>query len=434
MQRTETENKSLSAALLVLLSAFILTFSISANLSYADDENLFDEESEYEESDNSWGQQFDRSFAKQWETNPPRGYPTLSPNNLEPTKAAIKKYAAIVAQGGWRKIPPVQMKVGMNNQAVIQLRKRLTITGDLEQGTTGYPATFDYYVERAVRKFQTRHGLAPTGVVKEATLKALNIPASARLRQLRTNLRRIKHFSKKARGKYIVANIPAAQVEAIDEGKVVSRHSSIVGKFDRRTPVLTARVHEINFNPYWTLPRSIIRKDLVPQAQEYAKRGKSLLERARISVFTPKGDPVDANSLDWNEDVAKKYIFKQDPWKENALGFVKINFYNTEAVFLHDTPSKDLFAENFRAQSSGCVRVQNIQQLVAWILSEKEDWNLSRVARMKLTREQMSVPLKKRIPIFLVYMTAWSTEDNTVHFRPDLYRRDADGTKIAALY
>lgn len=433
MQLTEILKSRFSALTAVFLSAFIIAV-IPTSASYADDDNLFEQESDFDDSESSWGQQFDRSFSKQWETNPPRGYPTLSPNNMEPTKAAIKKYAAIVAQGGWRKIPAVEMKVGVNNQAVIQLRKRLTITGDLEPGTTGYPATFDYYVERAVRQFQTRHGLAPTGVVKEETLKALNIPASARLRQLRTNLQRIKYFSKKAKGKYIVANIPAAQVEAIDDGRVVSRHSSIVGKFDRRTPVLSARVHEINFNPYWTLPRSIVRKDLVPQAQEYSKRGKSLLERARISVFTPKGEPVDASSLDWNEDVAKKYIFKQDPWKENALGFVKINFYNTEAVFLHDTPSKDLFAENFRAQSSGCVRVQNIQQLVAWILSEKEDWNLSRVARMKLTREQMSVPLKTRIPIFLVYMTAWATEDNVVHFRRDIYRRDADGTKIAALY
>ncbi len=416
-------------ALAIGAGAWTVTGTTAA---YSD--NYSESGSDYDDSDNGWGEQFDRSFAKQWETNPPRGYPTLSQKNLEPMKVAVKRYAQIVAAGGWRKVPEVEMKVGVNNPAVKLLRERLTLTGDLAHQSTGYLSTFDYYVEQAVKKFQTRHGLAPTGVVGDETLVALNIPASARLRQLRLNLVRMSYFSKSTTDKYVMANIAAAQVEAVEDGKVVSRHSAIVGKFDRRTPVLQSKIHEINFNPFWTLPRSIIRKDLVPQAQEYAKRGKDLLEVVKINVFTHKGEPVDSRTLDWNEDVARKYIFKQDPWKENALGFVKINFHNTHAVFLHDTPSKTLFSQNFRAQSSGCIRVQNIQQLIAWILKDNEDWNISRIADVKRTVSREDIKVKKRIPIFLIYLTAWATEDSAVHFRPDIYRRDAEGTKTAAAY
>ncbi len=397
-------------------------------------DNYSDSGSDYDDADNGWGEQYDRSFAKQWESNPPRGYPTLSKKNLEPMKLAVKRYAQIVASGGWRKIPEGEMKVGMNNPAIKVLRERLTLTGDLGQQSTGYISTFDYYVEQAVKKFQTRHGLAPTGVVGEETLIALNVPASARLRQLRLNLVRMSYFSKSTTDKYVMANIAAAQVEAVEDGRVVSRHSAIVGKFDRRTPVLQSKIHEVNFNPYWTLPRSIIRKDLVPQAQEYYKRGKDLLKVVKITAFTHKGEPVDSQTIDWETDVARKYIFKQDPWKENALGFVKINFHNTHAVFLHDTPSKTLFSQNFRAQSSGCIRVQNIQQLIAWILKDNEDWNISRIADVKRTVSREDVKVKKRIPIFLIYLTSWATEDNAVHFRRDIYRRDAEGTKTAAAY
>ncbi len=402
----------------------VLFFSI--NTSHANDpsQEIQYAASAYDDADNEWGQEFDRSFAKQWESNPQRGFPTLSKKNIDPMRIAIKRYAEIVAKGGWVKVPDIEMKVGINTPAVKQLRQRLIITGDLSQ-QSGYAETFDYYVSEAVKKFQKRNGLTTTGVTDKETIRALNVPASARLRQLRTNLVRLKKLVKKNAKKYVLANIPAAQVEAIQDERVVSRHVAIIGKIDRQTPVITSKIHEINFNPYWTLPRSIIRKDLVPQAIKYTEKGKDLLEQSKINVYDKKGQLVPSQSINWNEDVAKKFIFKQDPWKENALGFVKINFHNAHAVFLHDTPSKQLFTENFRADSSGCIRVQNIQQLVSWILEDTGGWNISRIAEVKRVGSREDVKLKQRIPIYIVYVTAWATGDGIAHFRHDVYRKDA---------
>ena len=382
--------------------------------------------------DGDWGQQFDASFAKDWENNPHRGFPTLSKKNIEPMKVAIKRYAQIILDGGWEQVPEAKMKLGSKSKAVRQLRQRLAITGDLGQ-ESGYADVYDSYVQQAVKKFQKRNGLSQTGRTDSATIKALNVPASERLRQLRTNLERVKDLAKKIKKtKYIVANIPAAQVEAVEEERVVSRHAAIVGKLDRQTPIITSKVHEINFNPYWTLPRSIIRKDLVPQAIKYAAKGKDLLKASRINVFDVKsGEPIPNSMLNWEEDVAKKYIFKQDPWEENALGFVKINFHNRHAVFLHDTPSKLLFDENFRADSSGCIRVQNIEQLISWILEDTEGWNMSRISKVKKERVREDVKLKKRIPIYIVYITAWATGDGIAHFRDDLYLKESESVLAA---
>ena len=172
---------------------------------------------------------------------------------------------------------------------------------------------------------------------------------------------------------------------------------------------------------------------MIPQAIKYASKGKDLLKDSRITAYDRKGEVVPTSQIDWQSEAATKLLYKQDPWKENAMGFVKINFYNKHAVFLHDTPSKREFGENFRAQSSGCVRVQNIQQLVAWILKDSDDWNISRIAEVKRLGNREDVKLKKRVPIYLVYLTAWSTNDGTVHFRRDLYSTDEE-TQVASTY
>ena len=238
---------------------FLLILTLAISLSSALKAENFDDAFE----DGEWGQQFDRSFVQHWEANPPRGYPTLSKKNQAAMRAAVKRYAGIVKRGGWQKTPSETLKVGSNSPAVAILRKRLQATGDLGQDR-GYANTFDYYVEQALQKFQRRHGLAPSGVTDEATISALNVAASARLRQLRTNLIRYKKLTKKVikDERYVLANIPAAQVEAVEGADVASRHAAIVGKLDRQTPVLQSKIHEINFNPYWTLPRSIVRKRL----------------------------------------------------------------------------------------------------------------------------------------------------------------------------
>ncbi|RMF01238.1 MAG: murein L,D-transpeptidase, partial [Alphaproteobacteria bacterium] len=290
----------------------------------------------------------------------------------------------------------------------------------------------DYYLQKAVVRFQTRHGLPPSGIVDKSTLYALNVPAKERLRQLRVNHARLRTLSARAARKYVVVNIPAMQIEAIDQDRVVSRHAAVVGKIDRRSPILSSAVHEINFNPYWHVPASIVRKDLVPKARQYARKGKDILSIYRIDAFDSSGRKLNPARINWHSNAVYGYRYRQQPWKDNSMGFVKINFHNKHSVYLHDTPSKSLFARNFRAHSSGCVRVQNVSQLVAWMLAPNGDWDINRVRRMKETGERKDVRLKRRMPIYMVYITAWATPDGVTHFRRDLYKRDGVGALASA--
>ncbi len=372
-----------------------------------------------------------RRRARAWERQPAAGQPTVSRANIAPTEAAIRRYASIAAKGGWRRIPAVQMHRGSRGEHIRVLRARLAASGDLEAGGRR-AARYDYSVEQAVQRFQRRHGLLTTGQIDRATLTALNVPAAVRLRQLRLNLSRVRALVGTGAKKYVLVNIPAAQIEAVDGDRVVSRHAAVVGKTDRQSPVLRSAVHEINFNPYWHVPRSIVRKDLVPTARKYARRGKDALSIYRIEAYDGRGRKLDPSQINWSSNAVYHYAYRQEPWEDNSMGFVKINFHNAHAVYLHDTPSKRLFGRNFRAHSSGCVRVQNVAQLVAWLLQGNDGWDAARVLDMKNTGERKDVRLKRRVPIYFAYVTAWATRDGTVHFRRDLYRRDGVGPTAAA--
>ena len=395
--------------------------------------NAYDSWYDSGDDDSSWNQPFDRSAAREWEKNPPKGFPTLNKSNIPYMKQAVKRYAAIVSRGGWRPIPKGRLKAGMRADAVALLRKRLELSGDLEK-SSNYSRFYDYYVERAVKRFQVRHGLTPTGIVDRRTRAALNVSAGIRLRQLRTNVARMYGLSRNTAKRYVAVNIPAQQVEVVQGNQIVSRHAAVVGKIDRQSPRLRSKIHEINFNPYWNVPQSIVRKDLVPKARSEAKRGRTdLLERFRISALDSRGRKVDPKKINWFSESVYNYRYRQDPWKDNSMGFVKINFHNAHAVYMHDTPSKSLFGRNLRANSSGCIRVQNVKQLVSWLLNSNSDWSRSRVDQMEKNGERLDVRLKAKVPIYFVYVTAWATEDSSVHFRRDLYKLDGVG-KTASAY
>ena len=378
----------------------------------------------------SGGSYYERSAVRKWDIQPARGFPTLSKSNIAPLQAAIKYYQTIVAKGGWRPLPMVQLRPGLRHSAVVTLRHHLELTRDLPPSRYN-SKKYDKYVQAAVQNFQFRHGLKVTGTLDRRTVLALNVTAEARLRQLKTNLSRLRTLTRSAAKKYVVVNIPAAQIEAVENDEVVSRHAAVVGKADRQTPVLRSRVHQINFNPFWHIPRSIVRKDLVPKARLYARNGKDILSEYRIDAYS--GDrKLNPNRINWNSSSVYNYTYKQQPWKDNSLGFVKINFHNSHSVYMHDTPSKSLFAKNFRAQSSGCVRVQNVKQLVSWLLESNRGWDIKRVSDFEQTGARKDIGLKKSVPVYFVYVTAWSTKDGRVNFRRDVYGRDRVGVTASA--
>jgi murein L,D-transpeptidase YcbB/YkuD len=367
----------------------------------------------------------EREFVRDWEMSPAPGLPTLGPGNIAPLKAAIARYMAIAARGGWRRLPNVKLQQGDTHAAVVLLRRRLAASGELKGADTA--DFFDYELAQAVRSYQEANGLAPTGVVEKYTLDAMNVSAAARLKQLKANLARLTDLGKAPR-RFIFVNIPAAQIEAVENDKVISRHAGIVGKVDRPTPLLKSSIQQLNFNAVWHLPPTVVKEDLIPTGQKMAKRGQSVLVKFKIDAYGAGGRKLDPTTVNWK--AAEGLTFRQQPGPENPLGFVKLNFPNAHSVYMHDTPGKSLFGRSFRAASSGCVRVSEIEKLVAWMVAD-QGWKPEQVRQMKETRERYDLKLKHPIPLYFAYITAWATRDGAVHFRRDIYNKDGVGKQAA---
>jgi murein L,D-transpeptidase YcbB/YkuD len=349
--------------------------------------------------------------------------PTMSPQIIASLQNAITQYSDIVARGGWPVVTTQQkLKIGMRDPAVAQLRQRLAIAGDLPAGAAAVTSdSFDSYVDAAVKRFQARHGIQPDGVVGQSTLNAMNIPANIRLAQLATNLTRLKMLtSKPLPARFVMVNIPAACVEAVENGVVVERHTAVVGKVDRPSPIVNSKITEIKFHPNWTVPASIIRKDLIPLMQ----KDPTYLTTWKIRVFDKKGQEVPPTQINWQTDEATNYMFRQDPGDENSLGIVKINFPSPEGVYMHDTPHKGTFNDDYRFDSSGCVRVQNIRELIVWLLRDTPGWGRDQIETEFRSGEQLSVPLSQPVALHWTYITAWAATDGVVNFRDDIYNLD----------
>ncbi len=231
--------------------------------------------------------------------------PVLSQATFDATEQAIEHYRQLVASGGWGTVPNAKLRVGASGPAVVALRRRLTASGDLD-ASAGLSPTFDSYVDAGVRHFQARHGLIQTGVVNKDTLTAMNIPAEARLRQLEVNLVRLRAYSGNLGDRYVMANIPAMAVETVENGAVFSHHNAGVGKIDRQSPVMMTKATDINFNPFWTVPASIIRKDLIPRMLE----NPNYLTEHHIRIFNKESQEVSASSINWHSMDAVNYRFR----------------------------------------------------------------------------------------------------------------------------
>jgi len=368
----------------------------------------------------AWDDQFDAP-ASSGQQRVASNRPVLSPETVAYVEQAIASYSNLVASGGWPQVPATKkLQLGVIDPDVEALRRRLMVSGDLSPRAGMSPA-FDSYVDQALKRFQARHGLPADGVTGRYTFSALNVSAPVRLGQLQTNLGRLRELTAKDLGqRFVMVNIPAAQIEAVENGRVVLRHTAVVGKIDRQTPLLSSKINEIILNPYWNAPVSIVRRDIIP----LMRKDPNYLTNNSIRMIAPDGQEVDPLTVDWSTEEAAKYRFRQDPGKINAMASVKINFPNEHAVYMHDTPQQNLFRDQERFHSSGCVRVQNVRDLVAWLLRDTPGWDRRQIETTIQTDEDVHINLAQPVPVHFVYVSAWSTGDGVVHFRDDIYGFD----------
>ncbi|MHB2166003.1 L,D-transpeptidase family protein [Alsobacter sp. R-9] len=349
--------------------------------------------------------------------------PVLSPLTLQATEQMIDTYRQLVAAGGFPTMPQVTLRLGSKGPQVVALRRRLIASKDLDP-SLGNSQVFDSIVEAGVKRFQERHGLIPTGVLNTQTVTAMNVSADVRLRQLETNVVRLRSYAGNLGNRFVVANIPAALVETVENGQVMTRHAAGVGKIDRQSPVMTTRATDINFNPFWTVPASIIKKDLIPKMQA----DPNYLTENKIRIYTQQGQELQPSQVNWRSDEATRYMFRQDPGGEfNSLGFVRINIANPYGVYMHDTPAKGIFGDDFRFVSSGCMRVQNVRDYITWLLKDTPGWSREQIDAAIEGGQRVDARLAQPVPVYWAYITAWATPDGLVQFRDDIYNKDGLG-------
>ncbi len=378
--------------------------------------------------------------------------PVLQPETFFTTAKASERYANIVDAGGWPVVPGA-LSPGAKGPGVIALRRRLAVEGDLA-GVEGAGSSWSPALTSAVKHFQFRNGLKQTGIVAGATLRALNIPANVRFKQLASSAQRLAGMNFAFGDKYVVVNIPSTAVDAIENGHVARRYVAIVGGPDHQSPQISAKIVAINLNPTWTVPESIIKNEIIPKM----RKQPNYLSRAHIRILDGHGKEVNPGAIDWNSEKATNYMLRQDSGVGNSLGLIRIAMPNPDAVYMHDTPSRNLFANDYRFLSHGCVRVEGVYDLAAWLLqgvpvnampatasadpllasaaatigttssgASGGAWTGQMIQQRIATGAREDIKLPKPVPVIWVYMTGWASADGTVHFRDDVYNVDTVG-------
>jgi murein L,D-transpeptidase YcbB/YkuD len=338
-------------------------------------------------------------------------------------KAALADYRAIAERGGWPAVDAgPTLKVGVSDPRVPALRQRLAITGDLDAAAVASgadAALYDADVAAAVVRFQERHGLATDGAVGRRTLAALNVPVEQRIGELRANLERARWVMGDLGDEFVIVNIAGFRLYVVRGDEVVWRTRVVVGRTYRRTPVFKAELRYLVFNPTWTVPPTIFREDILPEL----RRDPGYLAAHQIDLVDAAGSLVDPFTVDWSARRGFPYDLVQRPGPENPLGRVKFMFPNEHLVYLHDTPSRELFERESRAFSSGCIRVENPLELVELLLGRRSD--RERVDTLIATGRTETVFLDEPVDLLLLYWTTEVDEQGRVYFWPDLYARDA---------
>jgi murein L,D-transpeptidase YcbB/YkuD len=339
----------------------------------------------------------------------------------------LKNYLSVLRgiekNGGW---PVIDMKdklqKGDTSSVILKVKTLLLLTGDLR--TNNQKNLFDPGLEDAVKKFQKRHGLKEDGVLGGKTIEEMNVPVSSRINQIIINMERWRWVPQNLSANYVLVNIPEFKLKVFENNKEAWNMNVIVGKEGHNTPIFNDELEYIVFSPYWNVPKSIAVNELIPLLQ----KNPVIIEKENMEVYQGKPEnTIDPYSVDWNtiNENNLVYQFRQKPGGNNALGKVKFLFPNEYDIYLHDTPSHELFSQTKRGFSHGCIRLEEPQKLAEYLLKDHPDWDKQKIEAAMNSGEEQFVKLQNKLPVYILYFTSWVDDKGNINFRDDIYAHDA---------
>ncbi len=332
------------------------------------------------------------------------------------------RYQRLMEDGGWNTVSISRtVKPGEKSQALMSLYKRLIATSDMTDSITKIDSVYSGELVEGIKHFQSRHGLEPDGVIGKNTIEALNVPVESRIRQISVNMERMRWFISDFSKDMVLINIAGYSLFLYRDSVRQFQTKVMVGTYYNQTPVLKSKLNYLVLNPSWSVPYSIATKEILPKLKE----DSTYLANKNMILLNTQGKTVDPSTIDWKTVSGNNLIYtvKQNPGPGNALGKVKFIFPNNYSVYLHDTPSRYLFAREERAFSHGCIRVQSPLSFAELLLQDK-NWDMEKILAAIDKGEEKTVHLKKPIDVFLLYWTSGFLDSGEIYFIRDVYNRD----------
>jgi murein L,D-transpeptidase YcbB/YkuD len=311
------------------------------------------------------------------------------------------------------------IKPGDSLKSVALIKDKLAFLGFYQPDTINPPNLYDEMAVEAIRELQEQFGYNMDGAIGKNTLKALNMPVEQKINQLYVNMERLRWMPDSLEKVYLMVNIADFTLNVFSGNDTLLSMRTIVGKDARETPVFNSRITYMVMSPSWHVPPTIKKQDVIPSVI----KDISYLEKKQMKVIDAKGNVVDPSTVNWKRD-GMKYSIKQQPGAQNSLGKVKFMFPNKHNIYLHDTPSRSLFARDERTFSSGCIRVEKPFELASLLLSDKPEWTPERIKQAMDSGVEKTIVLKDKVGVYIYYLTAWGSASGKINYRADVYNRD----------
>lgn len=333
----------------------------------------------------------------------------------------LRQYRVIQKQGGFPNVitDKKTLKLNQIDSCLANVKQHLFLTKDLKNNDHTF--VFTQELERAVINFQKRLGLTENGTLDKQTLLELNKPIDYRINQMMVNLERLRWIPVDMGKQFLLVNIPEFKLHVFENEKPIWSTNIVVGKDAKQTSIFKGNISKIILNPYWNVPNSIINEEILPAL----KRNSAYVTKNNMEVLSGLRI-VDASTINWKKYKKNiPFTIRQKPGKDNALGKMKFLFPNNFSIYLHDTPSKNLFNRSKRDFSHGCIRVENPMKLALYFLKNNKEWNQAKIDSILTTNKEFDIAIKPTIPVYIAYFTSWVDNQGNLNFRNDIYDLDA---------